>query len=592
MSKDGLNPILLEIIKGAIRSSQSEMAALLDRTAMSPFIREKKDYFIGLFDARGRLIHSAGLPLMGNVIKPVLDRFPVESIREGDIFWYNDCYGSGGGVSHTPDQVIIAPIFADGKVVAFSQTWAHFNDIGGLRPGTVSPDADNIFQEGTIVPPIRLYAAGVQNEDAVAIFAANSRFPDMVRGDLRALVAAVRLGKKRIEELFERYGSAVILQAFADSERQTAEVVRGRLGEMLKPGRYVFADHVDTDGHGNGPFKLHFVLEVAEDGTLSLDATGSADQAPGPINFLMSPSVPAMTFGLIAAQNDPTLLINQGHIDTMAEVRLREGSILRPRYPAPLGLRGTTFVKVQQSMMGLVNAATRGAASAANNAYSIYYMSGLDQNGQQFLLSDGLAVGYGARPTADGVDAIYFVGQENYPVEFIEFGFPVSITQYGLHTDSGGPGRYRGGCGIVREIRPLVDNVRVSVRIEGTINPPWGTAGGQAGRPGRIRINPDGPDERVLPPIKDGVILNRGDVLRIETGGGGGWGDPFDRAPLLVADDVADCMVSLEGARRDYGVILDPDTLEVDEAATAEYRSSNRAEAKLFHNGRYCAEMV
>jgi N-methylhydantoinase B len=592
MSEDGINPILLEIIKGAIRSSQSEMAALLDRTAMSPFIREKKDYFIGLFDAGGRLVHSAGLPLMGNVIKPVLDKYPLDAIQDGDIFWYNDCYGSGGGVSHTPDQVIVAPIFCDGTVRAFSQTWAHFNDIGGLRPGTLSPDADSIFHEGTIVPPVRLFAAGQQNEDAVSIFAANSRFPDMVRGDLRALVAAVRLGKRRIEELFARYGGETILSAFAESERQTADIVRQRLAELIPAGRHVFTDRVDTDGHGNGPFAVSFELERGEDGAMTLDATRSADQAPGPINFLMSKSVPAMTMGLFAARNDPTLLINQGHIDTMKDVRLRQGSVLQPRFPAPLGLRGTTFVKVQQAMMGLFNAATSGAALAANNAYSIYYMSGLDEDGHQFLLSDGLAVGYGARPTADGVDAIYFVGQENYPVEFIELGFPIEITAYGLHGDSGGPGLWRGGCGIVREVRTKVDNTRVSVRIEGTVNPPWGTNGGQAGRAGSIVVNPGRPDERSLPPIKDGVILNRGDVLRIATGGGGGWGNPFDRDPALVAEDVAELKVSVEGALADYGVVVDPDAFTVDLAATEARRAAHRPETKLFHNGVYRDEMA
>ena len=592
MGDVGIHPILLEIIKGAIRSSQSEMAALLDRTAMSPFIREKKDYFIGVFDAGGRLVHSAGLPLMGDVIKPVLDRYALDSIQEGDIFWYNDCYGSGGAVSHTPDQVIITPIFSNGKIRAFSLTWAHFNDIGGLRPGTLSPDAENIFQEGTMVPPIRLFSAGRQNDDAVAIFAANSRFPEMVRGDLRALVAAVRLGKRRLEELFAQYGDEIILKAFAESERQTAETVRQRLAELLPTGRYVFTDRVDTDGHGNGPFAIRFELERSADGSMTLDATGSDDQAPGPINFLMSKSVPAMTLGLRAGRDDPTLLINQGHIETMREVKLREGSILQPRFPAPLGLRGTTFVKVQQAMMGLVNTATGGAGLAANNAYSIYFMSGLDESGAEFLLSDGLAVGYGARPSADGVDAIYFVGQENYPVEFIELSYPVDITAYGLHIDSGGPGRFRGGCGIVREIRPRVDSTRVSVRIEGTLNPPWGTAGGQAGRAGSIRVNPGSPGENTLPPIKDGVILNKGDVLRIQTGGGGGWGNPFDRDPALVAEDVADAMVSIAGALKDYGVVVDAATFEVDEAATTMHRAENRPDERLFHNGTYREAMA
>ena len=585
-------PIVLEIIKGAIRSAQSEMSALMDRTAMSPFIREKKDYFIGFFDGDGRLIHSAGLPLMGNVIQPVLDKYRLETMKAGDVFWYNDCYGSRGGVSHTPDQVIIAPVIVNGRVRAFSQNWAHFNDIGGLRPGTLSPDADSIFQEGTIVPPVRLFADGVQNEDAVAIFCANSRYPDMVRGDLRALVAAVRLGARRLGEIFDRYGEAVVLELLALSEEQTRTVVRKRIREIFKPGRYVFSDRVDTDGHGNGPFDIRFDLEVAEDGRMTLDASRSSDQASGPVNFIMSPSVPRMVLGLYAARNDPALLINQGLIDIIDTVILREGSILQPRPPAPLGGRGATFVRVQQAMIGLVNTATGGCANSANNAYSIYYMSSQTRNAPAFLLTDGLAVGYGARPASDGIDAIYFVGQENYPIEFVEMGFPVRIRTYGLHPDSGGPGRWRGGTGIVRTIEVLADSVRCLVRIEGTVNPPWGTAGGLAGRAGRITVNPGRADERAIPPVKDGIQLRRGDILEIMTGGGGGWGHPFDREPCRVAEDVANGMVSLAGARDDYGVVIHPETFAADLAATEALRRERRIAGKLFHNGgAYLDEM-
>ena len=259
------SPVLLEIVKGAIRSSQSEMAALLDRTAMSPFIREKKDYFIGFFDAKGELIHGAGLPLMGDIIKPVLTRFPTSEINPGDIFWYNDCYGSHGAVSHTPDQVIIAPVFIDGEIRAFTQSWAHFNDIGGLRPGTLSPDATDIFQEGTIVPPVKLFDAGKANDAALEIFAANSRYPDMVRGDIRALVAAVRLGAKRLTELFDRYGVETILRTIEQAKAQTSRVVRKRLEELLLPGEYTFCDKVDTDGQKNGPFDIRLDMRVTED---------------------------------------------------------------------------------------------------------------------------------------------------------------------------------------------------------------------------------------------------------------------------------------------------------------------------------------
>ena len=282
-------PIVLEIVKGAIRSAQSEMTALLDRTSMSPFIREKKDYFIGFFDSSGALIHSASLPLMGDMIKPLLERFPMTAMREGDIYWYNDCYGSKGAVSHTPDQVLVAPVIVDGKVRAFSLSWAHFNDIGGLRPGTLSSLAESIFHEGTIVPAVRLYAAGELNEDLVAMFAANSRYPAMVHGDLRALGAAVRLGARRMIELYSRYGVLAVDGALERSKQQTAALTRKRIAEMLKPGRYRFVDRVDSDGRGNGPFDISLDMDIAEDGSIRLDTTGSSDQARGPINFLMSP---------------------------------------------------------------------------------------------------------------------------------------------------------------------------------------------------------------------------------------------------------------------------------------------------------------
>lgn len=592
LSVDDNDPIVLEVVKGAVRSAQAEMTALLDRTAMSPFIREKKDYFIGFFDPVGALIHSASLPLMGDMIKPVLDRFPAGAMREGDIYWYNDCYGSRGAVSHTPDQVLIAPVILDGKVLAFSLGWAHFNDIGGLRPGTLSSRAESIFHEGTIVPPVRLYVDGVLNEDLLAVFAANSRYPDMVRGDLRALSASVRLGARRMAELFGRYGEPVVGRALETSRQQTAAMTRKRIDELLRPGRYSFTDRVDTDGHGNGPFDISLDLEVAANGAIRLDTTRSSDQAKGPINFLMSPAVPMMTLGLYATRNDPSLLVNQGMIDTMEHVAFRPGSILSPLHPAPLGLRGSTFVKVQQAVLGIVNTATGGASLAASNAYSIYYLSGTGDDGKGFLLTDGVAVGYGARPVADGIDAVYFIAQENYPVEFIELGYPARIVGYGLSIDSGGPGRWRGGVGVFREVELLAREALCSARIEGPGNPPWGTAGGMCGRPGRIVVNPGREDERILGPMNDGLILKRGDVLRIETGGGGGWGHPFDREPERVLQDFMDGMVSAESAQQDYGVVINEAELTVDAARTAALRGSVRPSAGLFHNGVYRHEMI
>src|SRR5437763_12764563 len=189
------DPVTLQIVRGALRAIQGEMEAVIERTAMSPFIREKKDFYAALFDGAGRLIVGSNLPVFGDVVGPIAEHYPLATMRPGDIYWFNDCYASKGAVSHSPDQVFVAPVFAEGRLAAFAQSWAHFNDIGGMRAGSLSPDATEIFQEGIIVPPIRLAAAGVVNAEAIRIFVRNSRFAAMVTGDIRAATAAVRLGE-------------------------------------------------------------------------------------------------------------------------------------------------------------------------------------------------------------------------------------------------------------------------------------------------------------------------------------------------------------------------------------------------------------
>jgi N-methylhydantoinase B len=237
--------------------------------------------------------------------------------------------------------------------------------------------------------------------------------------------------------------------------------------------------------------------------------------------------------------------------------------------------------------LGLLNVATRGRAMAAHSAYVIWYLRGRDPSGELFLLSDGLGVGYGARPTADGNDAVYLVAQENFPAEFLEQVFPVRVRRYAINPDTGGPGRWRGGCGLIRELEVLAREAMVSMRIDSVEHPPWGVAGGRAAGTGRCVINPGRSDQRLIHPLSDGNMVKRGDVVRIETGGGGGWGHPFDREPERVAADVRNGFVSRGSARDDYGVVLREDDLSLDEEATAVERAS-RPEAGLFHRHSYC----
>jgi N-methylhydantoinase B len=585
------DPVTLEIIRGAIQAAQGEMEALIERTAISAFIREKKDFYTALFDANGVMAVGSMVPIFGDITSPVFEHFPPETMKPGDVYWYNDCYGSRGAVSHSNDQVLLAPIFQGKRLCAFVMSWAHFADIGGLRPGSISPDTTDIFQEGIIVPPTKLIDEGRTNEAALAIFHRNSRYPEQSIGDMSALMASVELGAVRVAEIVDRFGADIVADALAQLLARTRRLVRARLAETFDYGTHRFTDAIDSDGHGNGPFKIRFALtrEQGADGEdrFIFDATESDDQAPGPVNLLMNPGVPGMALGLYYLGGDPTQVCNAGGPTALDEVRLREGSLVQPRFPAPLGMRGLTMMRVLAALNGLVNVAG-GGAPAAHSAYVVVMIRGTftneDGKPQGYLLADGIGVGYGARAFADGIDAVYFVAQENYPVEFLELGYPVRLREYGIVTDSGGAGRYRGGCGIVREYEVLADEGILMIRIDGVLNPPWGIDGGMSGGVGRVVVNPGTQGERILGALSDGNRVEKGDIVRIETGGGGGHGHPFDRPAETVLDDVLGGFVSEAAAERLYGVVLKGGS--VDRVATEALRT-NRAAVKAFHRNEY-----
>lgn len=576
------DPVTLEIVRGAIHAARAEMEALIERTAMSAFIREKKDFYTALFDADGVMAVGSNVPIFGDICGPVFEEFPPASMQPGDLYWYNDCYGSRGAVSHSNDQVFLAPVFHDGRRVAFVMSWAHFADVGGLRAGSISPDATDIFQEGIIVPPTRLISAGTINDAALRIFYRNSRFPRAAQGDTRALMASVELGVTRLTEITHRFGVDILADALAQLFERTRNTVRARLRETFPVGTYRFTDRIDGDRHSPGPLRLRFALTRTPDDRFLLDTRETDDQSAGPVNFLMNQDMPGMALGLYFLGGEPGYIVNAGGPRALDEVRLREGSLLQPRFPAALGMRGLTIMRVLAALNGLVSVAG-GAAPAAHAAYVILLLRGT-AGGKPFLLADGLGVGYGARAFADGIDAVYFVAQENYPVEFLEHEYPVRLRQYAMHCDSAGPGRWRGGAGIVREYEVMAEEAVLAIRVDGVENPPWGVAGGQSGRPGRVLVNPRTGQERALRPLSDGNRLVRGDILRIETGGGGGRGHPFDRPEAAVLADVQNGFVSEAGAARDYGVAIRAG--RIDAAGTVALRA-DRPAALAFHRGSY-----
>jgi N-methylhydantoinase B len=309
-------PVTLEILRGAIHAVQAEMEALLERTAISAFIREKKDFYTALFDADGVMAVGSNVPIFGDMTTPVFAHFPPDTMQPGDLYWYNDCYGSRGAVSHSNDQVLLAPVFHAGRRCAFVMGWAHFADIGGLRAGSISPDTTDIYQEGIIIPPTKLIDAGWTNEATLEIFHRNSRFPGQSRGDMRALMGSVELGARRVEDILARFGADVVADGLNQLLARTRRLVRTKLAETFAYGTHRFTDMIDSDGHGNGPFRIRLAL-TREHGKSSedrfiLDATETDDQSPGPVNLLMNPGVPGMALGLYYLGGDPGQVCNAG----------------------------------------------------------------------------------------------------------------------------------------------------------------------------------------------------------------------------------------------------------------------------------------
>ena len=588
ISTSTVDPITLQLIRGSLRSARLECELIIERTAMSAFIREKKDYTVSFLDHRGSEIY--GETLGSDILGCVWDCYPAETMHAGDVYWYNDPYISKGSISHTPDMVFITPVFFQEEIVAYCHSFAHFWDLGGSRPGSIGPANTEIFHDGTLVPPIRIVDQGKLNDEAYRIILRNSRYPDLLEGDTRALMAAAQRAEERVLEIFRRFGKETTLAAIHQDQEETTEFVRQKTLEMIPPGKYATSDYMDNDGVGAEWHSFHLELN-RKDNEITLDATQSDDQAPGSINFMASDGTIGAYFGQHFHQYDPSLTMNEGLLAAVDEVKLRSGSILQPKWPAALGCRAHTFTKLKNAVRAVVAKASGGDTMAAMAVYVIAYWRMKDaETGEWLLCSDGIAVGHGARPQADGIDAVYSRHNENYPAEFMDMEYPLRMERYAINPDSGGPGKYRGGCGIIRDVRLLAPVGTFGLRVENNRFPAWGVAGGKAGGTSRVLLNPGLNSETEIRPFSDDNPWHAGDMVRLYTAGGGGWGDPLERDIQLVEKDVRGGFVSLESARSEYGVVMDPATLVADVSGTEAYRKdfrSAREQPKLFHRFIY-----
>jgi N-methylhydantoinase B len=577
-----VDPVVLEIVQGTLASIEGEVEDAIGRTARSPMIRDQHDYRAGIHDRRLRKLTGRSYSAL---VHPVVRDYPIEAMNEGDVFFHNDVYTSEGGVGHLPDLTVTVPVFDGGEVVAFVQAFGHHDDIGGMVAGSMPSNATSAFQEGLMVPPIKLYDRGVPNEPAIKIITRNSRLPDHIAGDLDAECAACSMGARRMTELFERYGRAVVEACFDTIIARTTETFRREILTKIPDGTYVWEDYAEHDGVDEPRLHTQRITLTKTADKLVVDFNGTSPQAKGPINhagdyadgnFLKKWMAPILRNLADTPERMAQLDVNEGVVELIDMRFPPPGTLLTPVFPAPTNARTFVILRLLGVFAGALAKAVDGYMPADQETIRYTGITGHDASGEWYLYREILGGGSGGRYYADGSDTIHVVpDSKNMPAEFIETSFPARVERLALATDSGGAGQYRGGLGYRKEIRVLSDATFLSI-ADRSILSCWGLRGGRAGEPFRVTIDPEGPNERVLSGLADDEPVRAGEVIRIETTGGGGWGDPLERDPEAVALDVRQDKVSAEAARSEYGVVLVD--AEVDSAATKELRESMRAE--------------
>ena len=588
-----IDPILVEIVSGTLASVEAEVETAIGRTARSPMIRDAHDFRAGIHDVRLRKLTGRSYSAL---VQPVVRDYPIAGMVPGDVFFHNDVYLSEGGIGHLPDLCVTVPVFHGGEVVAFVQAFGHHDDIGGTVPGSMPSHATSVFEEGLMVPPIRLWAAGVPNEAALKIMTRNSRMPDSLSADLDAECSACLMGANRLAELFDRYGRADIEAAFDAIIESTTRIYRTELLSKIPDGEYVWEDYAEHDGVDEPRLHAQRITltklsagDGVTDGRLILDFTGTSPQAKGPINhcadyaggvFLAKWLAPILRNLAESPDRMAELEVNEGVVP-LIEMRFpAKGTLLTPIFPAPTNARTFVILRLLGVFAGVLAKAVGGRMPADQETIRYTGVYGNDLDGRPYLMREVLGGGSGGRYYADGEDTIHVVpDSRNLPTEFTEARFPFIVERLGVAIDSGGAGRYRGGLGYDKHIRMLVDAHFMSI-ADRSILACWGVSGGKAGRSFDVTIDPGGPNERAVDALADAEPVAAGEIIRIRTTGGGGWGDPLTRPAAEVLRDVQWHKVSVAGARSDYGVVITvtPDGFAIDEPGTAAVRGSLSAQ--------------
>lgn len=580
LERIAVDTVTLDIIENAMGNARNEMDAVLIRTAMSPGIREQGDAFPMIANHEGKMVVGQ----FGSFITGFLEAYN-GTVEEGDIFLTNDPYMCKGAVSHLPDWLVLVPVFKDGRIINWSAMFGHMSDVGGKVPGSLPVDARSIHEEGIRIPPIKIYKKGELSSDVLEVILHNVRMPGWNRSDLNAIIAACRTAGKRCVELAERFGDDVFSSALGMMLDRNYVAMKEIIRMVVPETKRSFEDYICDDGVGLGPYTLRCSFWREGDKAI-FDFAGTDPQAPSSVNFYVNEEMFKMFFGaFIINLFDPSILFNDGFYE-LVDVRIPEGSILKPKEPAALSCRTHLLGRIFDIMGGLLGQGTPDAMSAAGFSDSPHFMySGYDDKDEWFQL---FQIGFGGipgRPVGDGPDGhSLWPGFTNVPNEFIEAYFPLRVEVYETLADSGGAGLHRGGNGLRTSYRLLADG-QVSIHDDRWLTYPWGVNGGAPGQRSRKElIRADGSRE-ILPSKCDRVQVKKGDLIVFDTWGGGGWGDPLQRDPAMVLVDIERGLVSVEGARR-YGVIIKDGQVDAIESAELRQKmASERGEVELFDRG-------
>jgi N-methylhydantoinase B len=566
-----------EVIRNGLAAGALEMNKTLKRSAFSPIIYDLQDFGVGIVSATGELWGMAPgqsffVGLLSDTIKSLLLRWPVEQIEEGDVFLANDPFETG---THISDTSLCVPLFVDGELIAFGVSTAHWADIGGKSPSGWSPDTTDVYQEGLCFGFLKLFEKGHRNEALWQLIHENVRVPTPVIGDLDAQIACCKVGAERTRALCDRYGAAVVRDSMAYSIAKTEAAVRELIAE-LPDGTYEAAIEMDSDGVSDQRPRVAVSYRIEGD-RLIANFDDSSAIAAGPINITPIGTRAAVRTALQAMML-PFERTNEGHLSPF-EFEITPGLLTSATRPAPTDSYGYVATLIEELTFRALGEVMPGRAPASGTMLFSIFISRIDgAHGEPFVFLEPVPGGNGASADHDGPTLqVFAIGDcPTVPVEVIEQRYPLRIEGSELETEGAGDGRRRGGMGLTRDYRILEDGIYLQTTMENTNDLlAVGTAGGGTGRPSRVVVRPDTPTEEQIDEKRAFIALEAGDVVRAISGGGGGWGDPAEREPELVAADVTDGLITVEAARATYGVVLEPDgnAWRVDAEATAEVRS-------------------